>query len=117
VAETFAVYVFPATNPLIVIGEEDPVAVNVAPLDESVAIAVKPVIAPPPTLEGAVKDIDPAVVSVPIVGASGTFNGKYEAVKNPAWYRIDMGCSYQLISSKLIVATKSPAVPAIAPID
>jgi hypothetical protein len=74
VAKTFAVYVFPTINPPIDIGEDAPVAVNVAPLDESVAIAVKPVIAPPPTLEGAVKDIDPAVVSVPIVGASGTFN-------------------------------------------
>jgi hypothetical protein len=78
------VYVLPIVNPLIVIGEEDPVAVNVAPLDESVAIAVYPVIAPPPVLAGAVKDIDPVVVSVPIVGALGTFNGKYEAVKTPA---------------------------------
>jgi hypothetical protein len=50
-------------------------------------VTVYAVIAPPPILEGAVKvtvaDAEPAV-AVPIVGASGTFNGKYEAVKNPA---------------------------------
>jgi hypothetical protein len=84
VAETFAVYVLPTVNPLIVIGEDEPVAVNVAPLDESVAIAVYPVIAPPPVLVGAVKDITPAVVSVPIVGALGVFNGKYDAVNMAA---------------------------------
>jgi hypothetical protein len=39
-------------------------------------------------LEGAVKvtetDVLLAIEAVPIVGASATFNGKYEAVKNPA---------------------------------
>jgi hypothetical protein len=40
-------------------------------------ITVYPVIAPPPTLEGAVKVTDAVVfpaVAVPMVGASGTFN-------------------------------------------
>jgi hypothetical protein len=85
VAKTFAVYVFAMVNPLIVIGEDAPVAVNVAPLDESVATAVNPVIAPPPTLDGAVKVTELVVLNVPIVGASGTCNGKYEAVKKPPW--------------------------------
>jgi hypothetical protein len=43
--------------------------------------------APPPTLVGAVNatDADKApAVAVPIVGASGISNGKYDAVKNPA---------------------------------
>jgi hypothetical protein len=40
VAKTFAVYVFPMVNPLIAIGEDAPVVVNVAPLDVSVAMAV-----------------------------------------------------------------------------
>jgi hypothetical protein len=88
VATTLAVYVLPVVRPLIVIGEEDPVLVKVAPLEESVAIAVYPVIGPAPTLDGAVKAIEsvvaPVLVNVPIVGASGTFNGKYEAVKIPA---------------------------------
>jgi hypothetical protein len=64
------------------------VPTNVAPLDESVTTAVYPVITPPPTSEGAVKvveiDVELACEAVPIVGASGTFKGKYEAVKNPA---------------------------------
>jgi hypothetical protein len=71
-----------------VTGEEEPVPVTVAPVDVLVAIAVYPVIAPPPTLDGAVNVTDTSAevpaVAVPIVGASGTFNGKYEAVKNPA---------------------------------
>jgi len=40
-------------------------------------MTVYPVIAPPPTLEGAVKVTDAEAlppVAVPIVGASGTFN-------------------------------------------
>jgi hypothetical protein len=44
--------------------------------------------APPPTLEGAVNvtdtDVELANVAVPIVGALGTFSGKYDAVTMPA---------------------------------
>jgi hypothetical protein len=82
------VYVLPVVRPLTVIGEDAPVPKNLAPLDESVATAVYPVIAPPPTLDGAVKVVERTPVegceAVPIVGALGTFNGKYEAVKTPA---------------------------------
>jgi hypothetical protein len=64
----------PVVKPLIVIGEDVPVPV-IPPGDE---IAVYPVIAPPPTLAGAVKvkdtDVPLATEAVPIVGASGTFN-------------------------------------------
>jgi hypothetical protein len=67
------VYAVPFVRPLTVIGEADPVAVMLPGLD----VTVYPVIAPPPTLEGAVKATDadkfPAV-AVPMVGASGTFN-------------------------------------------
>jgi hypothetical protein len=65
-------------------GEDAPVAVTVAPLDVSVAIAVYPVIAPPPMSEGAVKDIDPLVASVPIVGALATFRPLYPGKTIPA---------------------------------
>jgi hypothetical protein len=67
------VYAVPFVRPLTVIGEDVPVPVN-PPGDE---ITVYPVIAPPPTLEGAVKVTDAEAsppVAVPIVGASGTFN-------------------------------------------
>jgi hypothetical protein len=73
VATTVAVYAVPFVRPLIVTGEDAPVPE--APPGE--AIAVYEVIAPPPTLDGAVKatEIEALpVVAVPIVGASGTFN-------------------------------------------
>jgi hypothetical protein len=77
------VYAVPSVKPLTVIGEDEPVPVK-PPGDE---VTVYPVIAPPPVLTGAVKvtvaDEEPAE-AVPIVGALGTFNGKYEAVKIPA---------------------------------
>jgi hypothetical protein len=64
----------PVVKPLIVIGEDVPVPV-ILPGEE---ITVYPVIAPPPTLEGAVKvkdtDVPLATEAVPIVGASGTNN-------------------------------------------
>jgi hypothetical protein len=67
------VYAVPFDKPLTVIGEDTPVPV----MPPGEAIAVYPVIAPPPTLEGAVKVTDAVVfppVAVPIVGASGVFN-------------------------------------------
>jgi hypothetical protein len=68
------VYAVPVVKPLTVIGEDVPVLV-MPPGEET---TVKPVIAPPPTLVGAVKVTDTDVVltaeAVPIVGASGTFN-------------------------------------------
>jgi hypothetical protein len=73
VANTCSVYAVPFDSPLTTMGEDAPVFV--AP--PGVAIAVYPVIAPPPIFEGAVKTADAVVspaVAVPIVGASGTFN-------------------------------------------
>jgi hypothetical protein len=71
-------------KPVIVIGEDAPVAV----MPPGNAFAVKPVIAPPPTFVGAVKVIDADVlegdVAVPIVGALGVCNGKYDAVNMAA---------------------------------
>jgi hypothetical protein len=73
VANTASVYAVPLDKPLTVIGEDVPVPVE----PPGVAVAVYPVIAPPPTLAGAVKVTDarasPAV-AVPILGASGTFS-------------------------------------------
>jgi hypothetical protein len=85
VAITINVYAVPFVRPLTVTGEDAPVPVIPLGLDT----IVYPVIAPPPTSAGAVKVTDtvplaPVAVAVPIVGALGTFNGKYEAVKNPA---------------------------------
>jgi hypothetical protein len=92
------VYVFPTVNPDTTIGDEAPVFVNTAPLDESLATAINEVIAPPPTLDGAVNVTEawaaPAV-AVPIVGALGTCNGKYEAVKKPPKYRFDIARSFR----------------------
>jgi hypothetical protein len=73
VATTVNVYAVPFVNPLTVIGEEVSVAVTPPGLD----VTVYPVIAPPPTLSGAVKATDAEAlppVAVPIVGASGNFN-------------------------------------------
>jgi hypothetical protein len=87
VATTVTVYVAPVVKPVIDIGEEVPVAVVKAPPEEFLAIAVYPVITPPPTFNGAVNVIETEVgvntVAVPIVGALGTCNGLYEAVINP----------------------------------
>jgi hypothetical protein len=73
------VYVLVVVNPETVIGEEELVPVNCAPLEESVATATYDVIAEPPTLDGAVKgtdtDVPDATLTVPMVGASGFFNG------------------------------------------
>jgi hypothetical protein len=81
------VYALPSFNPLTVIGEDDPVPVTMAPVDVSVQTTMYEVIAPPPTSVGAVKatetEVTPAV-AVPIVGAAGTFSGKYEAVNTAA---------------------------------
>jgi hypothetical protein len=52
------VYVLPFVKPVTTIGEEEPVAVNTAPLDESLATAIYDVIAPPPISDGAVKVVD-----------------------------------------------------------
>jgi hypothetical protein len=82
VATTVNVYEVKFDNPDTVMGEDVPVPVK--PLGEEVT--VYPVIAPPPISAGAVKVTDAVAsdaVAVPIVGASGTFNGKYEAVKKP----------------------------------
>jgi hypothetical protein len=74
VAATVNVYAVPLVKPLTVTGEDEPVPV-MPPGDE---VTVYPVIAPPPVLAGAVKVTDtvplPAVVAVPMVGASGIFN-------------------------------------------
>jgi hypothetical protein len=45
-------------NPVTTIGEDAPVFVKTTPLEESLAIAMYPVIAPPPISDGAVKVID-----------------------------------------------------------
>jgi hypothetical protein len=69
------------------IGEDAPVFVKTAPLEESFAIAMYEVIAPPPMFVGAVKVVEtevPPIVAVPIVGASGVFNGIYDAVNMAA---------------------------------
>jgi hypothetical protein len=66
-------------NPLTVTGEDAPVPVNPPGLE----VTVYPVIAPPPIFAGAVNATDAEAfppVAVPIVGASGVFNGKYDAV-------------------------------------
>jgi hypothetical protein len=52
------VYVFPLVNPVTTIGEDAPVFVNTTPLEESFATAIYEVIAPPPTLAGAVNVTD-----------------------------------------------------------
>jgi hypothetical protein len=74
VATTINAYEVLVVKPLTVIGEDEPVPVR-PPGEE---ITVYPVIAPPPTTEGAVKatdtDVALATVAVPIVGALGTFN-------------------------------------------
>jgi hypothetical protein len=66
-------------RPEIVTGEEEPVPLMVVPSDVFLAVATYPVIADPPTLEGAVKvietDVAEAKVAVPIVGALGTSSG------------------------------------------
>tara|TARA_R110002126_G_scaffold104108_1_gene237580 strand:- start:537 stop:746 length:210 start_codon:yes stop_codon:yes gene_type:complete len=66
-------------KPEIVTGEEEPVPLTVVPSDVFLAVATYPVIADPPTLEGAVNvtetAVGPAVVAVPIVGALGTSSG------------------------------------------
>jgi hypothetical protein len=58
VAATVTVYVFPFVRPVTTIGDDAPVFVNTAPLEESLATAMYEVIAPPPTLEGAVNVTD-----------------------------------------------------------
>jgi hypothetical protein len=72
------VYAAPAVSPVITIGEEEPVAETVVLSDVFLAVAMYPVIADPPTLDGAVNVVEtcklPAVV-VPIEGAFGTFKG------------------------------------------
>jgi hypothetical protein len=78
-AATLIVYAVPDIKPVTIIGDALPVAPIAFP-DESLAVAIYPEIAEPPTLEGAVNVIDnvvadPVVVAVPIVGALGVFNG------------------------------------------
>jgi nitrate reductase NapE component len=76
--------VLPFVSPVTTIGEDAPVFVKTAPLDESFTTTMYEVIAPPPTLAGAVKVTDTCAfpaVAVPIVGASGVCSGKYEAVR------------------------------------
>ena len=82
-AKTTNVYDVPFANPVTVTGEADPVPV----IELGVEVAVYPVIALAPGFEGAVKVTDAVVlppVAVPIVGASGTFSGAYDAVNIPA---------------------------------
>jgi hypothetical protein len=70
VAVTVNVYAVPLLKPETVIGDEAPVPVIPLGLD----VTVKPVIAEPPLLAGAVKVTDAVAfpaVAVPIVGASG----------------------------------------------
>jgi hypothetical protein len=52
------VYVFPFVSPVTTIGEDAPVFVNTAPLEESLATAINEVIAPPPISAGAVNVVD-----------------------------------------------------------
>ena len=67
----------------------------VVPSEVFLAVATYPVIADPPTLEGAVKvtdtDVGPALVAVPIVGALGTSSGLKPAEIKPLGRRKDMG--------------------------
>jgi hypothetical protein len=74
-------------RPEIVAGEEEPVPLMVVPSDVFLAVATYPVIADPPTLEGAVKvtetDVALATVAVPIVGALGTSSGLKPAEIKP----------------------------------
>jgi hypothetical protein len=74
----------PFVRPVTTIGEDAPVLVNSAPLEESLTTTIYEEMAPPPTSDGAVKVTETCevpAVAVPIVGAFGTCNGKYEAVK------------------------------------
>jgi hypothetical protein len=56
-----------------------PTPLVVVPSEVFFAVATYPVIAPPPTLEGAVNvtetAVGPALVATPIVGAFGVFSG------------------------------------------
>lgn len=73
-AATVNVYAVPFVRPVIVMGEEEPVAV-IPPGEE---VTLYPVIGDPPSLAGAVKVTEAealAAVAVPIVGAPGTVAG------------------------------------------
>jgi hypothetical protein len=73
-AATVNVYAVPFVNPVIVMGDAEPVAVTPPGLD----VTRYPVIGDPPSLAGAVKVTDAealAPVAVPIVGAPGTVAG------------------------------------------
>jgi hypothetical protein len=73
------VYAEPLVSPETVTGDEEPVPLTVVPSDVFFAVATYPVIADPPTLEGAVNvtetDVALATLAVPIVGALGTSSG------------------------------------------
>jgi hypothetical protein len=74
-AATVNVYAVPFVNPVIVMGDAEPVAVTPPGLD----VTRYPVIGDPPSLAGAVNVTDAVAlvedVAVPIVGAPGTVTG------------------------------------------
>jgi hypothetical protein len=89
VAHTINVYEEPLVNPDTVTGDDAAEPMN-AP---GVEIAVYKEIAEPPTSVGAVNATDAEAsppVAVPMVGASGLFNGSKKAEINPAGGRIGM---------------------------